>query len=151
MPSFGFIPLMVSEKKIFKHFYENWPFLPSRQPIKLSDLDKSHIKHRGLNKYLFKRKFQISPLRQKKNANLHFSHYKSMGALSCHCNQSSYPTGIKNNFSFPLPIDAICGIWKESASRLQRRCPLKMLTDNGRTPDACIYYKLTYEPSAQVS
>ena len=24
-----------------------------------------------------------------------------------------------------------------------------MLTD-GRTPDACIYYKLTYEPSAQV-
>ena len=22
---------------------------------------------------------------------------------------------------------------------------------DGRTPDACIYYKLTYEPSAQVS
>ena len=30
-----------------------------------------------------------------------------------------------------------------------------MLTDgrrtDGRTPDACIYYKLTYEPTAQVS
>ena len=24
-------------------------------------------------------------------------------------------------------------------------------TDDGRTTDACIYYKLTYEPSAQVS
>ena len=24
-------------------------------------------------------------------------------------------------------------------------------TDKGRTTDACLYYKLTYEPSAQVS
>ena len=28
--------------------------------------------------------------------NFHFSHYKSMGTISCHSNQSSYPTGIKN-------------------------------------------------------
>ena len=74
-----------------------------------------------------------------------------MGTLSCHSNQSSYPTGIKNITFRSLPIDDICGIWKESASWLQRRCRLKMLTDDGRTPDACIYYKLTYEPSAQVS
>ena len=33
-------PLMVSEKKIFKHFFENLPFLPRRQPIKFIDLDK---------------------------------------------------------------------------------------------------------------
>ena len=50
---------------------------------------------------------------------------------------------------------AICEIWKESASRLQRRSRLKMLTDgrttDGRTTDACLYYKLTYERSAQVS
>ena len=26
----------------------------------------------------------------------HFSHYKSMGTISCHSNQSSYPTGMKN-------------------------------------------------------
>ena len=31
-------------------------------------------------------------------------------------------------------MDAICGIWKESASRLQRRCRLKMLTDGRRIP-----------------
>ena len=74
-----------------------------------------------------------------------------MGTISCHSNQSSYPTGIKrHNFSFPLPIDATCGIWKELASWLQRRCRLKMLTD-GWTTDACVYSKLTYEPTAQVS
>ena len=28
--------------------------------------------------------------------NFHFSHYKSMGTISCHSSQSSYPTGIKN-------------------------------------------------------
>ena len=28
--------------------------------------------------------------------NFHFSHYKSMGTISCHSNQSSYRTGIKN-------------------------------------------------------
>ena len=28
--------------------------------------------------------------------NFHFSHYKSMETLSCHSNQSSYPTKIKN-------------------------------------------------------
>ena len=28
--------------------------------------------------------------------NFHFSHYKSMGTISCHSNHSSYPTGIKN-------------------------------------------------------
>ena len=26
----------------------------------------------------------------------HFSHYKYMGTISCHSNQRSYPTGIKN-------------------------------------------------------
>ena len=28
--------------------------------------------------------------------NFHFSHYKTMETLSCHSNQSSYPTEIKN-------------------------------------------------------
>ena len=67
MPSFGFIPYTVSEKKIFKHFYENRPYLPAQQPIKFTDLDKSHMKRRGpLNKHFFKKKFKISPIRQKK-------------------------------------------------------------------------------------
>ena len=122
---------MVSEKKIFKHFYENRPFLPPRQPIKFIDLDKSHMKRRGLLNKHFCKKIQNIPNEIEKIVNFLFSHSKSLGTLSCHSNQSSYPTGIKNITSFPLPIDAICGIWKESASR-------KMLTDDGRTPDACI-------------
>ena len=53
--------------------------------------------------------------------------------LSCHSNQSSYLIGTKNIIRSPPPsIDAICEIWKESASQLQRSCCLKMLMD-GRT------------------
>ena len=146
MPSFGFIPHMVSEKKIFKHFYENWPFLPPRQPIKFTDFNKSSMKRRGLlNKHFCKKKIQISPMSISS-----FSQYKSMGTRSCHSNQSSLWPEQKSQLFVPPTKDAICEIWKESASRLQRRCRLKMLTD-GQTTDTFIYYKLTYEPSAQVS
>ena len=77
-----------------------------------------------------------------------------MANISCHSNYSSYLIGTKKQYcSFTLPIDAICEIWLESASWLQRRCRLKMLMmdNDGQTTDACLYYKLTYEPSAQVS
>ena len=76
-----------------------------------------------------------------------------MPNICCHSNRSSYLTGTKNNIvRSPPPIDAICEIWQESVSWLQRRCRLKMLTtDDRRTTDACLYYKLSYEPSAQVS
>ena len=153
MPSFSFILLMVSEKKIFEYFFEILPFMLPLQPIKLSDLDKIHKKCEGLlNKHFCKNKIQISPMTQQKLSISYFSYYKSMETISCHSNQSSYPTRIKkHNFLFPLPIDAMCVIWKESAFWFQRRCRLKMLTDDRRTPDACIYYKLTYEPSAHVS
>ena len=54
-------------KKNFEYFIENLPFMSPRQPIKLSDLDKSRMKHAGLlNKHFCKKKFQISPMRQKK-------------------------------------------------------------------------------------
>ena len=91
---------MVSEKKIFKHFYENWPFLPRRQPIKFTDLDKScmnMMKQRELlNKHSCKKKNPNIPNETEKIVNFLFSHYKSMGTISCHSNQSSYLTGIKN-------------------------------------------------------
>ena len=98
MPSFGFNPYMVSEKKIFKHLYENRPFLPPQKPIKLTDLDKSHMKRRGLlNKYFCKKQIPNKfPNKIEKIVNFLFSHYKSMGTKSCHSNQSSYPTGTKN-------------------------------------------------------
>ena len=67
-----------------------------RQPIKLINLDKSRMKHGGqLNNYFLKKKSNI-PNDLAEIVNFHFSHYKSMRTISCHSNQSSYPTGIKN-------------------------------------------------------
>ena len=60
-------PLMVSEKKIFKHFNENLPFLTHRQPIKFTDLDKSCMKRRGLlNKHFCKKQIPNIPNETKK-------------------------------------------------------------------------------------
>ena len=42
------------------------------------------------------KKNQISPVRQQKLSISSFPKYKSMGTISCHSNQSSYPTRIKN-------------------------------------------------------
>ena len=59
MPSFGFILLSISEKKNFEYFFENFPFMSPRQPIKLSDLAKSHMKHGGLlNKHICGKKIK---------------------------------------------------------------------------------------------
>ena len=70
-------------------------FLSPRQPIKLSYLDKSRMQHGGLlNKHMCKKKSNISS-ETAETVNFQFSHYKSMGTISCHSNQGSYPTGIK--------------------------------------------------------
>ena len=72
MPRFSFILLMVSEK-IFEYCFENLPFTSPWQPIKLSDLDKSHMK-RGelLKKHSCKDKFEISPNETAEIVNFHF-------------------------------------------------------------------------------
>ena len=96
MPSFSFILLTVSEKKNFEYFFENLPFMLPSQPMKSSDLDKSHMKHGGLlNKHFCKKKSNINN-DLAEIVNFCFSHYKSMETVSCHSNQSSYPTEIKN-------------------------------------------------------
>ena len=67
-----------------------------RQPIKLSYLDKSRMQHGGLlNNICEEKKSNISS-ETAETDNFQFSHYKSMGPISCHSNQSSYPTGMKN-------------------------------------------------------
>ena len=75
-----------------------------------------------------------------------------MGTISCYSNQSSYPTGIKKNTQLFVPPTYKCYM-----------CNMKRIgftaseeksfenVDDGRTTDTSIYYKLTYEPSAQVS
>ena len=77
-------------------FSENLPFMSPRQPIKLSYLNKSHIQHGGLlNKHICEKKSNISS-KTADTVNFRFSHYKPMGTISCHSNQSFYPTKIKN-------------------------------------------------------
>ena len=91
--------LQFLRRRFLNIFFENLPFMSPCQPIKFTDLDKSRMKRRGiLNKHFCKKKIQISPMRQKI---LSISSFpitdKSMGTISCHSNQSSYPTGIKKH------------------------------------------------------
>ena len=84
-------------RRILNFFFENLPFMSPCQPIKSSDLDKSRLKHGGLlNKHFCEKKKSNIPSNLAEIVNFHFSHFKSMKTLSCHSNQSSYPTEIKN-------------------------------------------------------
>ena len=63
-----------------------------RQPIKLSESYKSLIKVENYSINIsVKIKFYETEI-----SNFLFSHYKSIETISCHSNQISYPTGIKN-------------------------------------------------------
>ena len=140
MPSFGFIPYMVSEKKILKQFYENQPFLPPQQPIKFTDLDKSHRKRRGLLNKHFCKKIQISPIRQIKLSISSFPTISLWELKVAIATRVLIRLEQKHNYPFPLPIDAIYKIEEELAQRLQRRSCLKMLTTgDGRTDDGYLY------------
>ena len=63
MQSFSFIPLMTSEKKIFKYFF--WKFnISVAMTIKINDLDKTHMDCRGLLQEHFCKTFvKISAVR----------------------------------------------------------------------------------------
>ena len=89
--------LQFLRRRILSIFFENLPFMSPLQPIKLSYLDKSRMQYGGLlNKHICEKKSNISS-ETGETVNFQFSHYKSMGTLSCHSNQSSYLTGIKKH------------------------------------------------------
>ena len=149
MQSFSFIPLTASEEKIFEYFFENLPFMLPWQPIKFSEMDKIHMNRRGLlKKHFCKKKYLSTCSETAKIVNFHFSHCKSMETISFHSNQSSYPIGTKNTIIHSPPPHLYV---EHGKNRLQRRSCLKMLTMDGWTTDAHLYYKLTYKPLAQVS
>ena len=80
-----------------------------RQPIKLSDLDKSHMKRGGLlNIHICEKKNSNISNETAEIVNFHFSHYKSMGTISCHSNQRFYPTGTKNTIIRSPNLYVIC-------------------------------------------
>ena len=54
------------------------------------------MQHGGLlNKHICEKKKSNISSKTAETVNFQFSHYKSMGTISCHSNQSSYPTEIK--------------------------------------------------------
>ena len=91
-------------------FFENLPFILPWQPIKFSDLDKIQMNRRGLLKKHFWGKKSLNICSETaKIANFHFSHYKSMETISCHCNQSSYL--IRTKIVLFVPPTYICYAW----------------------------------------
>ena len=114
------------------------------QPFKFSNLDKIHMNRRGLLKNHFCKKNLNICSKTAVNAKFHFFPLKVNVAIATRV--LTRLGSKKQYYWFPLPIDAIYEIWRESASWLQRRCCLKMLTT-----DVCLFYKLTCEPSTQVS
>ena len=67
-----------------------------RQPIKLRESDKSLITVENYSINISVKLNSIIPYETVEISNFHFSHYESIETISCHSNQSSYPTGIKN-------------------------------------------------------
>ena len=74
-----------------------------------------------------------------------------MAAISCHSNQSSYPTETKiKYYSFYLPIDAIRIGFMVLEDMSFENVDGQGTDEDGWTTDACLHYKLTYEHLAQV-
>ena len=97
MQSFSFIPLMASEKKIFRiFFFENLAFWLPWQP-KSTIWTKFIWLVEDYSRNISIKLFQNICSNTEINADLHFSHYKSMETLSCHNNQSAWATAIKSN------------------------------------------------------
>ena len=118
----------------FEYFFRKFTLYIAMATNQIQRFGQNSYQRRGLLKKHFCKKNLNACSETAKIANFHFSHYKSMETISCHSNQSSYPIGTKNTIiRSPAPIDAICEIWKQSASRLQRRCRLKKLTDRQTT------------------
>ena len=78
-----------------------------------------------------------------------------MGSISCHSNQSPYPIKTKNTIFFPPTCRwCMCSMRTIGPAVSEK---IFEIVDDGRTDGrrtdagAWVYYKLTYEPSAQVS
>ena len=111
-------------------FFENLPFMSPRQPIKLSYLDKSRMQHGGLlNKHICEKKKSNISNETAETVNFQFSHYKSTETISCHSNQSSYPTAIKNTTFVEANVPKhVCQVSASSPLWFLRRRFLNIVT-----------------------
>ena len=115
----------------------------------LSDLDKSHLKRGGPLKITNLRKNK-SNISDETAGTVNFHLYKSMGTISCHSNQSSYPTGTKTQLFVPSTYRCyMCNLKRIGFTASEEKSFEN--GNDGRMTDSSIYYKLTYKPSDQVS
>ena len=113
-------------------FFEILPYMGPLHTIKIKDLDKSHMKRRGLlNKHFCKNKIQISPTRQQKLAIFTFFHYKSMGSISYHSNQILIQSKQKTQLFLP----PTCRWCMCNMRTIGPAVSEKKIDDDGRTPD----------------
>ena len=103
-------------------FFENSLFMLPRQPIILRESDKSLITVENYSINIsVKIKFYY-PHETVEISNFHFYHYKSIETISCHSNQSFYPTGIKkHNFCRGQCPMQVCQVSASSSLRFLRR------------------------------
>ena len=144
--------LMASEEMIFENLFAIKPFCGHGNQLNSAVWTKiiwlvedysRNISVKLMSKYL--------QWHSNKCQNFHLSHYKSMATISCHGNQSSHPIGTKNIFIHSPGLkmlhvkfggNRLHGFWADVVWKCWR-------TDDGCLP--ILYYKLTCEPSAQVS
>ena len=94
MPIFSFILLTVSERKNIEYFFRKFTLYVNQSNSAIWTKVVCNMEDYSIN-ISVEKKSNISS-ETAETVNFQFSHYKSMGTISCHSNQSSYPTGIKN-------------------------------------------------------
>ena len=136
LQSFRFIPFMASEEMLSEYCFRKFRLSVAMATNQIQRSGQNDMFGRGLlkehfciylSKYLQwdcnKCPFSFSPLQVNGNCKL-----PQKPEFLSDWNKKNKKK--KRHYSFSRPIDATCEIWYESASWLQRRCRLKMLTDD---------------------
>ena len=89
---------MVFEKKNFEYFSKIYPLYRLINQLNKAIWTKVVLNMEDYSINISVKKISNIPNDLAEIVNFHFSHYKSMEPISCHSNQSSYPTGIKTQF-----------------------------------------------------
>ena len=136
----------------FWTFFRKFTLYVAMATNQIQRSDKIHMNCRGLlQKHFCKKNLHICS-ETAKIANFYFSHYKSMETISFHSNHSSYLIWTKNNIICSPCLQMLYVKYGENQLHGFRgdvvwKCWQWWRTDD----DACLYYKLSYEPLDQVS
>ena len=91
-----------------------------------------------LNKHICEKHSNMSN-ETAKIGNFHFSHYKSMGTISCQSNQSSYPTGTKTQLCVPPTYRCqMCNMKRIGFTASEEKL-FENVDDGRRTDDGYLY------------